>query len=462
MAVSHARSALGFRSRVSWTWPVFAGLLTNGACRSFDYCDADAACGGAAVAQTGGAAGNGDAEGGRSAGAHAGDAGEASEGGQVGSAGAWLVGGATAGDAGRAGAESVGEAGSGGAGASACQAPLADCDGSTFTVCETDLHSSPLHCGACQRRCMGACRQGSCLIPTLLTPGVVPVERGLIRVGEDWYGLTDDSLYTFKEGQQSPRVIQSGLWNLRALEAGPDRLYLGDDTQWWSVRYAEPEVIVDEGISALDARYMDGALYFIDGSQTVHWKSDSASLAVPYCLLPHPNFTQDSALLSRIDPGAPAVFRRGYADAVRSDVVACPAPTPASLAEPVLGRVIARGGERTHIGVAAGSPYWHDGSRLLGSDADGAEIVLFVAPADVRELGAFVIAGPSLLLSFEKDHTAGFFVIALDGASAPRAIGTLYRPISPYVDTLSDRLCYADAYLERVGCLAISALTTNP
>ncbi|AKT39428.1 hypothetical protein [Chondromyces crocatus] len=110
--------------------------------------------GGAGAAGTGGEGGGGvggNGVGGNGVGGSGGDGGAG-----AGGAGAG-VGGAGVGGAG------VGGAGGSGGGSATCVAPMAECDGNSATVCETDTTASSEHCGACGHSCLGgACLAGTC------------------------------------------------------------------------------------------------------------------------------------------------------------------------------------------------------------------------------------------------------------------------------------------------------------
>ncbi|HSO40016.1 MAG TPA: hypothetical protein VLT33_46130 [Labilithrix sp.] len=63
-----------------------------------------------------------------------------------------------------------GDAASPGDGGLACAAPRADCTGGPADGCETDLQTSPEHCGACGHSCLTtACDGGKCQPQVLLT-----------------------------------------------------------------------------------------------------------------------------------------------------------------------------------------------------------------------------------------------------------------------------------------------------
>lgn len=53
-----------------------------------------------------------------------------------------------------------------------CDEGLADCDGSRFTGCETDLSWTQRHCGACGNVCEGGCAFDACLPTKLVTEDV--------------------------------------------------------------------------------------------------------------------------------------------------------------------------------------------------------------------------------------------------------------------------------------------------
>jgi len=449
-AKRHPRVAL-----VGACWIGAIGLGSSGACRSFDYCARAGQCSSQAGEAAGGTEGDSGARGGAAGAAAGGE--EAA------------AGGAARGEGGDRGVEIGGAAGesSGGMGGDggrppACSAPYGECDGSLFTTCETDRSTSPLHCGACGARCPGVCSGGVCLETTTLVEGQLPLARGLVRVGSSFFVLTAEALSTFKEGQQIAQKLRLNTEGLVALEAGTDRLYLGDEAgRWWSASLADPSTLEDLGITALDATVLDGALYWLATSQTVRVQLPSGG-SVEYCHLPEPAFDFESGGLTRVSDSTLAVFRRGSAAGDEySDIWVCPELNDPSPGRPGLGERVAEAGALRIARADEGALFWSDGRRLFGLQRGGGVEELFTAPDDDRGGGSFVLAGSALVWAYAKDFTAGLFVIARDAKRAPRLLGTLGQPRALYLEPFSQRLCYANDLRQSVSCLPLAALTAE-
>jgi hypothetical protein len=472
------------------SWACLSLLALGGACRSFHFCETEACAGTGGsenLAQAGaGGAGNGgrgaeastgsmgastvDEGGAPGAGSARGAGGSASLSADRENGGAEVTGGSTGGsalggngpDTATAGSddESAGAAGTGNTGPE-CEAPFADCDHSTFTLCETNTASSPQHCGGCDRKCRSLCRAGTCLDSSVLGEKLEPGARGLARGPTSFYALAFNEIYSFGDAQLISRKLLDDALGARVIEAGADRLFIGGAdfgaSRWRSLRYESPSALVDEEIDAFDVKYMDGALFWVDATQTVYVKASLASRGMRYCVLPKPAFEINSVLISRLGPDAPGIFREGFGEEASSDFTVCPPFTQSNMNEPVSGSLIAKGGNAS-LAVAGGETfYWVEDNHLFSVDRHGVRRDHFTVPDYALSVGPLVLASSGLVLSYVGESVAGLFVIPLESTAPPEVIGMFSNPKALYVDEPSARLCFDD-YISRIVCVALTDL----
>lgn len=439
---------IGWRLGASLTVAGWGSVLLSAlsACRDVRICESDPAC--RSLANRGGEAaggqttvGPGDTE---NAGDSAGGVGPERD--------------SRAGSGGR----SPGEAASSSAGSSECAAPYANCDVSSLTPCETDTSRSAPHCGGCNKKCTGICKNGQCLQPTSLFQHAQAPVGGLVRAGRTWYALTSDGLLFFDEVTNQGGARLPGPTGFDRVEAGLDRVYLRvarddgstqSEAAWRSLPYVSGSLL-KEDLSASALAVFGGNLYFLKADQMLYRKDALGGDAVPYCKLPTPSFEFSSASVA-----LPVVFRTGSGESFDSDIVVCSASE--ELAEPIQGKVIHQGGHRNLEGqYENGSSYWDEGgTRLNVTDASGATRVLFESTRTDDNLTDFLVRGRFVYASWGGSYFGGFRIIPIDEPDYSETVGTFRRPTALVVDGELGRLCYSDEYEDRIACIPFSDLS---
>lgn len=110
-----------------------------------------------------------------------------------------------------------------------CETGTADCDGSTFTRCETPLSFSCRHCGGCDRLCQGACSSGQCSVAERILLGAVggfvttPTLGFTLVLRNDW----NSDLYQIQlQTGQAQRIAENlDVDNEAPVAVGSDRIY---------------------------------------------------------------------------------------------------------------------------------------------------------------------------------------------------------------------------------------------
>ena len=191
-------------------------------------------------------------------------------------------------DAGQAGmAGAPGEAGAGGQPPTEanCQAPLADCDESTLTSCETNLDIDLHHCGACNVRCSGFCSAGRCHDFEILTPSFNGMARAGITVTDAAvYALVDPDdrvlrhLVRFDKAQESTDTLL--LLNQRPenVLAGVQDLYLFHDDSSTVWRVDDANVIKADALKATSMTLIGSTLYAVGAGGLVAREEGSPDL----------------------------------------------------------------------------------------------------------------------------------------------------------------------------------------
>ncbi len=129
------------------------------------------------------------------------------------------------------GASRGGAAGEEGATGSTCLLPLADCDNSTLTGCETDVRWNASHCGACGQPCKGicagaVCHPGELLLEIGALDAIVSTETHAYTIISDLNG--EASLLSIERTSGSREVMLQLPTADVTLHRGMDRLYLCD------------------------------------------------------------------------------------------------------------------------------------------------------------------------------------------------------------------------------------------
>jgi hypothetical protein len=128
-----------------------------------------------------------------------------------------------------------GAGGAGGAGGGAvCGPELADCDGSHFTPCETNVTWSVRHCGQCGQECDGMCQGSRCRAPETLSEGYA---TNMVASEETAFAVTDANggyehvLLQVDVATGESNVLIDSISYEAGLAIGADRLYaLDSDT----------------------------------------------------------------------------------------------------------------------------------------------------------------------------------------------------------------------------------------
>jgi hypothetical protein len=201
MAMRRARRYLGWLLLPLWSWS---------ACREVSLCDGDACAGPALNDTEGGMAGQTSAE--PRAGADAGAT----------QAPAAMGGAAGQPDPPDAGASPGGQGQQG----PSCRAGTAECDESSFTVCETPTTFSFRNCGGCGERCEGSCISGKC------KPAEVIFEHNaedFVADSSRAFARFEDKVYRINLKTGEPELMADGFPNSTKLVLGANQLYVYAD-----------------------------------------------------------------------------------------------------------------------------------------------------------------------------------------------------------------------------------------
>lgn len=150
-----------------------------------------------------------------------------------------------------------------------CRPGTAECDESSFTVCETPTTFSFRHCGGCGNRCEGSCISGKC------KPGEVKFEHFIDHFVADaarafaliWE--SDDTVYRVDLESGAFEVIAQGLPHWGELVLGPDYLYLSYDDHVVRMGFDGSGVITEPFESTSFGVTKDGIYYttYIEGAE---------------------------------------------------------------------------------------------------------------------------------------------------------------------------------------------------
>lgn len=193
----------------------------------------------------------------------------------------------------RNGAENLGGAGAGGDGSQGddrCSATHANCDRSTLNGCETDLETSPRHCGACDRECAGVCTLGACVpfevrVPELYEPmaNVLVTGSAAYFVGRPSQRVEAMSVGRYDLESGAVTWIAEGGWSdVTALAATATRLYVVGDNSLYSMPFPSGE-LRDEGLIWVESVSAMGttAAVVADGEAYVRSGDSGAFALVP-------------------------------------------------------------------------------------------------------------------------------------------------------------------------------------
>jgi hypothetical protein len=116
---------------------------------------------------------------------------------------------------------------------------MRECDGSELTVCETDVHLDPRHCGECMKPCDGMCWDGEChAIDRLLQSGSNFAELpGSIAVSRDYvYVITTGESMVERIFRPTREVttFEQGIGTIQAIGVGSNHLYMLSGGTLWS------------------------------------------------------------------------------------------------------------------------------------------------------------------------------------------------------------------------------------
>jgi hypothetical protein len=327
-------------------------------------------------------------------------------------------------------------AGAGGdAGETECQFPLANCDESTLTGCETDLVTSTAHCGRCGNKCAGFCGEGRCFPFETVDEAPVAEEAGIVTTSEHVYFVTnpvdrvtvnDDILQRVsKRTGEVETVLESApLAQIQAMRAGLDRLYFVDTGTVFSVGFSGLGLRQEDGAGDPEWDNFFNTPQFAPTRQWLYWVDEGAQLLRRKHLmegtLSEMAFDGPDALLAgypaelfigdTIQPEAEAAsFRLWQLDWPRLVEVAQGRGRLLQFRSTALGNyyLIAKeesSGTQTELYVLTeGEPQLlASGSDFTGFAVDDAREVIYVSFADSKRAGVRVVSrelGPRVALS---------------------------------------------------------------
>jgi hypothetical protein len=352
----------------------------------------------------------------------------------------------------------------------ACVLPRADCDGSAFTVCETDVSFAASHCGGCNRECTGLCRRGKCIEPeTLFSGAAAALDRdSLFRVGSAWYallssagGITLESLDA--SGRRSVRLRSSSA--IDAVKPGADRIYLHQQDAWWGMGLSTGEP-TREQVPAQDLLYSEGALYWVEDGRRVLSKDVLSGVVTEQCTLPEATFSVETVSLANEDRAGLVVFRTGGSlleqDSAHSEVLDCPFGGDHEKL-PVQATILASGKIQYLRGrTTADFAYWDEQASVVkvAISAQRTWLVYRTSSPD-EEIVDFVAHDRHLFVSSGTygQLDGGLTVIRTLDVSQTERIGMLESPRSLVVDPEAGRLCYSDRRSQRIACVALELIT---
>ena len=184
----------------------------------------------------------------------------------------------------------AGEDGAAGAGGqpemtTGCPAPLADCDESTLTSCETNLDSDLHHCGACNVRCSGFCSAGSCHELEILAPSVNGMDHAGITVTDKAvYALVDPDdlllrhLIRFDKAAESTDTLLLLNQRPERVLAGVAGLYLFHEDTSMVWRVDDANVLKEDALKATSMTLIGSWLYAVGPEGLVAREEGSLSL----------------------------------------------------------------------------------------------------------------------------------------------------------------------------------------
>jgi hypothetical protein len=213
----------------------------------------------------------------------------------------------------------AGAAGNEEGGAPACPPPSADCDESTFTICESNLFTDLGNCGACGARCGGICVQGTCHpFEALVQDLDIMPHGGVAFTPSEAFALSN---YGFGSElvswslQGGPRTLFAHGDDFQTLASGVDRLYLlgADlDSNLFSVSFSGGTLVHDD-VTARAAVVLKGFFYGVDANSVAYRRDETSheriDIPLPVAL---PQFAAVALASDGRDVGLVAADGDGY------------------------------------------------------------------------------------------------------------------------------------------------------